>query len=385
MKVIVLAGVAASTIFSHVPLATALRNAGHQVMMTASMEAMIKTITDVGLPAVPVTDPNLSAQDVLAKYGLMSVPEGRVERERMSGQWYSRLEAVTLDALLEFSKQWRPDVVISGMYSYAGPLLAKHLGIPYVRHAWDIHNPEHLDAGANEQLREDLAAVGLDRLPEPDMMIEITPPSLRPEGAPPAQMMRWIPGNTQCRLEPWMYNRGEGNRIGVTIGTGVAAYNQYDFLQGIVENVAPLGAEVLVPVTEDAAANLRDKLPDNVRAGWMPLDIIAPTLDVLVHQSGGSTMMTALSLGVPQVLIPDPGLHRANEMARRIAEAGAGVVLTPEEATSEVIAKQCRQIIANPDYAASASALAREISALPLPDEVARRVEWLVHESSGRA
>ncbi|MEU1888268.1 nucleotide disphospho-sugar-binding domain-containing protein [Micromonospora sp. WMMD987] len=382
MRVLILAGIAPSTIFSHVPLGTALRNAGHQVMMTASLDDLVSTIAGVGLSAVRVTDPGVSPREIIARDSrLLRVPEDPVEREQQSGHWYARIEASTLDALVAFTNDWRPDVIIGGMASYAAPLLAKRLGVPYVRHAWDIHDPRLLDLGATEELQAELAELGLDALPEPDLMIDITPPSLRPPIAPAVQMMRWIPGNTQRCLEPWMYTRGAGTRIGVTIGTGVATYNQYDFLQGIVENVGALDAEVVVPVADDALPVLQERLK-NVRAGWVPLDVVAPTCDVLVHQSGGSTMMTALSCGVPQVLIPDPNLFRANEMARRIVEAGAGLVLSPDEATSDVIAKTCQEIVANPGYAAAARGLAREIAALPLPSEVVRRVEWLVHEGS---
>lgn len=384
MRVLILAGIAPSTVFSHVPLATALRNAGHQVMMTASLDELIPIIAGVGLPAVRVTDPNVSAREIIARDSrLLEIPEDPIAREQQSGHWYARLEAVTLGALQAFTEDWRPDVIIGGMSAYAAPLLAKRLGVPYVRHAWDIHDPELLDLGATEELQAELAELGLDSLPEPDMMIDITPPSLRPSGPASAQMMRWIPGNTQCRLEPWMYTRGADARIGVTIGTGVASYNQYDFLQAIVANVKAVDAEVVVPVTEDALTVLEDRLKD-VRVAWVPLDILAPTCDVLVHQTGGSTMMTALSYGVPQVLIPDPSLHRANAMARRLVEAGAAVSLSPEQATSETIAKSCQEIISNSRYAEAARALAGEIAALPLPSEVARRVEWLVHEFAGR-
>lgn len=383
MKVIILAGVAPSTIFSHAPLATALRNAGHQVMMTASVEDVVPTITEIGLPALPITDLDMTPQQIIATdKKLLQVPEDPVDRERQSGRWYAKLESATLDALMAFCEDWRPDVVIGGIASYAAPLLAARLGIPHVRHAWDIHDPAVMDSGAEEQLSEELAALGFDGFPEPDMMIDITPPSMRGNDTAAVQMMRWIPGNSQCRLEPWMYTRGAGNRIGVTIGTGVANYNQHDFLHDIVANVSTVDAEVVVPVTNDAAPALRERL--NVHAGWVPLDILAPTCDVLVHQTGGSTMMTALSFGVPQILIPAPDQNRANVMARRLVEAGAAIMMSPAEATTDVIAKNCQEIISNPEYAEAAAGLAREIAALPLPSEVARRVELLVHESSAR-
>nr|AXL06417.1 DUF1205 domain-containing protein [uncultured bacterium] len=379
MKVLNLAGVAPSTVFSHVPLANALRNAGHQVMTTASVDELLGTIAGVGLSAVRTTDPDRSPQQVIADSGLTRVPDDPLEREIMAGRWYAHMEYVTLDALLAFSADWRPDVIVSGVTSYAGPLLAAHLGVPYVRHAWDIHDPRLMDEGAVDQLSEQLKELGLDGLPEPAMTIEITPPSLRPADAPPAQLMRWIPGNSQAVVEPWMYTKGAGTRIGVTIGTGVASYNQYDFLQGVVEQIATLDAEVVVAVTEDAAPELRDRLK-NVRAGWIPMDVVAPTCDVLVHQTGGSTMMTGLTFGVPQVLIPDTRMYRAADMARRLAETGAAVVLTPEEATSEAIAKTCHEIVSEPGFSAAAAKLAGEIAALPSPHEVADRIERLVAE-----
>lgn len=378
MKVIILAGVAPSTIFSHAPLANALRDAGHQVMVSASVEDVLGRIVEVGLPALRVTDPNRSLREILATdERLLQVPERPVDRERQTGRWYAKFESETLPALLAFAHDWRPDVVIGGDASYAAPLLARHLGIPWVRHGWDIHDPLLMDEGATEQLAGQLAELGLAGLPEPDMLIDITPPSLRVREVAAVQAMRWIPGNSQCVLEPWMYTKGADTRVGVTIGTGVGTYHQHDFLYDIVEHVSTLDAEVVVPVTEDAAPVLRERAA-NIRAGWIPMDVLAPTCDVLVHQTGGSTMMTALCFGVPQVLIPDPGQHRANTIARRVADAGAGIVLSPEEARSDVIAKNCQEIITNPAYAAAAAALAKEIAAQPLPSEVARRVELLV-------
>lgn len=378
MKVIVLAGITPSTFFAHVSLATALRNAGHQVMVTAAADDVIPTIAAAGLPAVPVMEPGLTREQIFADAGLARVPEDAVEREYMAGRWFALIENRPMDALLAFARDWRPDVVIGGMLAYGAPVLAAHLGVPYVRQAWDIHDPKLFDSGAAYQLREELAALGLDGLPEPDMIIDVMPPSMRTPETKPAQMMRWIAGNTQCRLEPWMYTKGAGTRIGITVGTGVADYNQYDFVQGIVKNVATLDVEVAVAVPEDAVPVLRERLDGNVRVGWVPLDILAPTCDVLVHQSGGSTMMTALSFGVPQVLIPDSGQLRQMDMARRLVEAGAALTISHEQATTEVIAENCREMISDPRYATAAAGLAQEIAALPLPSEVVRRIEWLV-------
>lgn len=175
--------------------------------------------------------------------------------------------------------------------------------MPYVRHAWDGANPVQLDPYANEELQPELRQLGLNQLPEPAAFIDICPPSLRPPGMGRAQRMRWIPGNLQRKLEPWMYSRGSVRRICVTSGSRVSFSDSHDFLHALVENVASLEAEIVVAAPEDAAAKLRERLP-GIRTGWIPLDVVAPTCDVIVHHGGGVTSMTAINAGTPQLAIP---------------------------------------------------------------------------------
>lgn len=377
MRVLVLAGIAPSTVFSQVPLATALRDAGHQVMMSGSVDEMVDVITSTGMPAVPATVPGVTVQEIITAGGkTVDVPDNPVDRERMSGRWYARLEAATLGPLRALASDWRPDVIIGGTGAFAAPLLAAELGVPWVRQSWDIHDWTLVEEDAADELSGELAALGLDEFGVPDLEIDITPPSLRPPGARPAQGMRWISVNTQCRLEPWMYTRGARTRIGVTIGVGVDRYHQHDFLAAVVRGLAPLDAEIIVPVTSDAVPAMSELLPD-ARVAWIPLDVAAPTCDVLVHHTGGANMMTALAHGVPQVLIPAVELYRANQMAATLAAAGASVTLSPAQAATDAIAKTCQDIISNPSYASAAAGIAKEIAAQPIPADIARRIEQL--------
>jgi hypothetical protein len=107
---------------------------------------------------------------------------------------------------------------------YAAPLLAAHLGVPNVRHTWDAVEVTEVDPGADQELAPELAALGLDRLPEPDLLLEVCPESLRPPVAPPARRtlpLRWISTNGQRRLEPWMYRTGDRPLVCVTAGSRV--------------------------------------------------------------------------------------------------------------------------------------------------------------------
>ncbi|MEQ4303840.1 glycosyltransferase [Plantactinospora sp. B6F1] len=375
MRLLFVAGGAPATIFALAPLATSARNAGHQVFM-ASTEEMAPYIAGVGLPAVSATPLTIRHFITTDRSGApVEIPKDPVEEMLFTGRWFGRMAAASLDPLLELAQHWRPDIVVGGTMSYAAPLLAAHLKIPFVRQAWDATEATGIDPGANEELRPELAAVGLDRLPEPDLFVDICPPSLRPPGAGPAQMMRWVPGNRQALLEPWMYTRGERRRVCVTSGSRVARDQNFDFLRGLVESVAPLGVEVVVAAPPAVADALRPEL-GGIRAGWIPLDVLIHTCDLVVHHAGGVTGLTAMNAGVPQVLIP----KGANFVApsQRVSDFGAAVTLLAGEDGPDQVAAACREILSDGRYAERACALSREIATLPPPTDVVDALVALV-------
>ncbi|NED56381.1 glycosyltransferase family 1 protein, partial [Micromonospora aurantiaca] len=93
------AGGSAAVVFGMAPLATAARNAGHDVLMTAD-EPLVDTAAAIGIPAVATPPPGMAA--------------------------------ARLDALLDLAEDWPADVVVGGL-SYVPGLVAAHLKVPYVR------------------------------------------------------------------------------------------------------------------------------------------------------------------------------------------------------------------------------------------------------------
>src|SRR5438093_215538 len=115
--------------FPQVPLAWALRSAGHEVRMTSQPE-LLTTMLNSGLP--------------------------------------------------EFGRWWRPDLVVYDPITYAGPLVARLLGVPAVRH---LFGPDVTYFGAGSEvacLRPLLDRLGL---PDVDLLgaatIDPCPPSLQ--------------------------------------------------------------------------------------------------------------------------------------------------------------------------------------------------------------
>ncbi|HET6858188.1 MAG TPA: glycosyltransferase [Streptomyces sp.] len=374
MKILFVAGGSMATIFSMGALASAARNAGHHVFVS-STEEMMPTIAGIGLPAVPFTD--LSIEHFTSKDRAGNPVEftgGGAAELSFTGAWFGRMAAAGLGPLRRLAESWRPDVVVGGTLSYVAPLLAAHLGVPFVRQAWDISDTEEIAAAAQEELRPELDELGLSDLPDPDLFVDICPPSLRAPGAQSAQFMRWVPANPQRRLEPWMYDKGTRRRVCITSGTRVALADSGGFLRALVKGVSPLDVELVVAAPGETARELQAEFPD-VRAGWFPLDVVAPTCDLILHHAGGSTGMTAMQAGVPQLLIPQGVNFVAG--SRRIADFGAAITLLPGDDTPDAVAAACQELLTNSSYAEQAGRLAEEIAGLPLPSEVVGVIENL--------
>jgi glycosyltransferase len=345
VKFLFTAGGSQATVYTVASLATAARNAGHEILLAAD-ESLLEAAEAIALPAV-------------------SIP---------AGEW-RRIASARVEALLDLAEDWPPDLVVGGL-TYVPGLLAARLEVPYVRQVWDIGLPRR----AEEELRADLERLGLAALPDPDLFIDPCPPSLRPSPNPTAQPMRWIPRNPQRRLEPWMYIRPKGRpRVLITSGTRKSMLSGGSLRQ-LTDQLALVGAEVLIAAPEKAAEELGAELGD-IRIGWIPLDVVAPTCDLAVHHGGAATCMTFMAAGVPQLIMPDNGYAKA--IAQAVSSSGAALTVIPEQQEpdqdpAEAIAAGCREILSTPRYTQQAQALATEILTLPTPSEIVHTIETLV-------
>ncbi|WP_370964517.1 nucleotide disphospho-sugar-binding domain-containing protein [Amycolatopsis sp. cg9] len=365
----VAAGFSPASVFALAPLATSLRNAGHEVIM-AAFDELTPTITAVGLPAVSFEtgETTMSIMTMDRPGGPIHFPTAPDEEAWFLGAWFGRQAAVGLPGLAAFSRRWRPDVVVGGTLDYTTALLAATLGIPHVRQAWDWLPLDEAHPYADAELAPELAELGLDRVPPPDLLVDICPPSLRLSESDGARTMRWVSGNRQRKLEPWMYTRSSRPRVCVTLGSRREADSGGgEFLADLVGRLGSLDVDVVVAATESLAAELRTRHP-GVHADWLPLEFILPTCDVIVHHNGGLTAMNAMDAGVPQVILDRFELLRKS--TDRIERHGSSLVLPGEDNSPEAIAGACAKILAGPGFARQARALSAEIRALPAPPEI---------------
>ncbi len=379
-----------ATFYAVAPLATAARNAGHEVILAAH-EPWMETVEAIGVPTVSFTsEPIRHFMKTVHPGKALRFPKKLGDEEMLGqGRGFARMACAGLDALLDLAEDWPPDLVIGSSMSYSAGLLATHLKVPYVRQAEYLAIPiTGIDPGAEEELQPELERLGLTELPGPALFIDATPPSLRPPHDPEAQPMRWIPSNPQRRLESWMYTRPKGRRrVLITSGFRSLMFRTPGWsMPHLVESLSQEGAEVLIAASPGAAERFGAELGD-ARVGWIPVDVVAPTCDLAVHHGGGTTATTFMAAGVPQLIIPEnppefPENYHRNAIAQALSGFGSAMTVMPQqerpdEDPGEVIAAGCREILSSTRYTQKAQALAAEIATLPTPSEVVHTLETL--------
>lgn len=142
--------------------------------------------------------------------------------------------------------------------------------------------------------------------------------------------------------------------------------------------VAVLDAEIVVAIAEEHM-ELLTGLPDDVRVlTGVPLDLVLPSCDLVLHHGGAGTTLTAMTHGVPQLVIPqlpDHALH-----GRQLAATGAGRVIAKEDAEPESVREAVTALLAESGHRESAAALATESRLRPPPADVVHVLEKLAAE-----
>ncbi|GAB2943127.1 glycosyltransferase [Streptomyces heilongjiangensis] len=345
-----------------VPLAQAARNAGHEVIMAVS-ETGLPAALEAGIAAVPL-------------------PESVPHDGRRDGRALGRLAAGSVVALTGLADAWRPDLVIASAQAHAGPLTARHAGVPWIRFATDLEEPVSTDLATTAELTPELGRSSLRALPRPSFSVSVLPAALRPATAPEALALRHIPYAPQVPLRPWMYAAGHRPRVLVAMDGPAAPDGWFgpDRSAALLSRLAGVEADLVVATTdEETAARLEPLLPPGGRAGRPPLDVLVPTCDLVVHPGSAGATLASLAHGVPQLRVPGPSVAGEHGLGERIADHGAGRLLRVGGCTPDAdairIAASVREMLGDPSYRTAANRLREEVHRMPAPDALIGRLE----------
>jgi len=342
------------------PLAHALWDSGHEVLVASGGDALASGTGN--LPAIDVAR-NVRFGRIAATAMVAHPVTARAELAGRGGERgvrsvFGPVNEELADALVTVVAQWRPDVVIHEPLAASGALAAARHDVPAVLLENNLFpGSELVDAtlGARTMQRA-LWRHGMTGLPDPAVTLTIAPSSLvgHRSGLP----MR--PGTPDREPDPgaipgWLRAPSERPRVLVT-RTTVSGPGRGDPMAATVKAASGLHCEI---VLVRPSGRLSRTLPSGVRAvGWVPLPDVLPACAAVVHHGGAGTVLAALAAGIPQLAVPGAGDRRHN--AELVAARGAGIA-------GPVSADALQRLVHDGELAATARAVRAEIEAMPPP------------------
>ncbi|MFF3857267.1 nucleotide disphospho-sugar-binding domain-containing protein [Micromonospora sp. NPDC002575] len=375
MRVLFTSATFRSHLFPLVPLAWALRAAGHDVRV-AVQPPLVRDVLGAGLPAVEAgAGPDFMSELKKALAGGLEGPGGTTPSIEQIVVPHVRIAEAFAADLVPFARRWSPDLVVADPAAFVAPVVARAVGAPLVLHTWGPM-PDQLwaDLVAESEVRQnwpkELLAF-LDRWDVPlgpdyaDLVIDPCPDELLAIRMASRHATRYVPYNGSALTPSWLDEPAGRPRVCISWGT-TSDFMGAEVLRTplrIVEALADMDVEVVAALGK-IDRTLLGAPRDNVRVvDWLPLSMLLPTCDALINQGGPGTVLAAVASGVPQLVVPQISAQPLG--AELLTASGAGLSLTPDEVTAESIGKTVAELLDGSSIRAAAQALAQRNAARP--------------------
>jgi UDP:flavonoid glycosyltransferase YjiC (YdhE family) len=367
-----------------IPLAWALRAAGHDVLVAGQAD-VLAAAHGAGLSAVSIGEPfyvrdlmtgdlpdGLRPVELLGRPGAPALVAGT--RVWLMHSRYTAAEA------LAFAREWQPDLLVSDRLEFATLIVAGVLKIPAVQHRWGV---DSIATAAAEAARRTLAGVcrrmGLaGGLPDPALILDPCPPGLQDPEVPPGEPIRFIPHNGTGVLPAWARQRGAARRVCVSLGNLTLAMNGMPLLRHVLAAFDGLADVEAVVTVEREFRDQVGPVPAGVRViEPTPISLLLPACDAVIHHGGSGTELTAFSFGLPQLVLPQ--ILDCFAVGDRVAASGSGITI--EDAASQnsprLIQDALVDLLASPGYASSARDVRDAMQRMPAPSDLVPPLERL--------
>jgi len=398
-----------------VPLAWALRTAGHEVRV-ASQPSLTESIVQAGLTAVPVGDdhdldsvirhagPAMFAQHRHPDYlehrpELLDLEFLSASNTLLTATFYSQLNNDSMVAgLVDFARGWRPDLVLWEPFTFAGAVAARacgaaqarllsfpdtFLGVREVYLEKMSKEPVELhDDTMREWLSWTLERFGCEFDEEVivgQWTVDQMPASVRLPPNREVVEMRYVPynGPSPAVVPDWLRREPERPRVCLTLGETVrrTEFPNAIAVEEVFEAVADLDVEFVATLQASDTEGI-SRIPDNTRVvDHVPMHALLPTCSAIVNHGGAGTWATAAVYGVPQVALG--WIWDAVYRAQRLEALGAGLHIPSFELTASGLREKLVRLLEEPSFRQAAGQLRDEMVAAPSPNSVVTELERL--------
>ena len=429
MRVLIATHGSRSYLYSMVPLAWALRAAGHEVRV-AVPPALVDAAADTGLTVVAVGEDHrfeefanleMAQQEhdeddfSLAPDNLRGMlwPDLVWAYDGLVRNWLKAVNDPMLEDLVLLCRQWGPSLVLWEPTTFAGAVAAEACGAAHARFLWSVdllgssrtyfleRLAEREPHERQDPLREWLSARAEshgarfgEELVHGRFSITHLPPSLEPSAvaAPESLRLRHIHYGGQTVIPEWLRGtvgdepeQEAPKRVLVDWrATAAVGASATPVLREVLSGLSTLQDVEVVLVLPEGHGEKPVDLPGvdrTIEQG--ALHALAPTCSLAVHAGGFDVLCTAGLHGVPQLVLPEPGLYDAGLLTDEIVSAGAGSTIHREDVEAAAVAKEAARLLEDPAVAHGAARLRQEIGATPTPDRLVERIERLTAEHTG--
>jgi len=362
MRVLVVSAPLTGHLLPMLPLADALWEAGHDVLVATGGDAMGADTGDLpvidiarGLSFARIAARTMAAHPLLARAELA----GRAGT-RMVARVFGAVNEELADAVVTVVEQWRPDVVVHEPLAVAGALAAARHDLPAVLVENSLFDGPALvrATAASALMVRALRRHGLEEsgLPDPAVLLTTAPRSVVGErlGLPMRPVQR---GGGE--IPAWLrVPSDEVDRPRILVSRSTVAGPGADPMPAALAAAAEVDAEIVLVRPEPRIARRAERVPRVRTVGWVPLTDVMPLCAAIVHHGGAGTSVGALAAGIPQLAVPGPGDRRHN--AELIARRGAGL-------SGKVTAEALHRLVVDGELAANAREVRSELEAMPPP------------------
>jgi Erythromycin biosynthesis protein CIII-like, C-terminal domain len=286
-----------------------------------------------------------------------------------------------LPGTLELIDEWRADLVVRESAEFSGAIAAERLGVAFATVGITLAaSTDRAFIGAAAPVVDELrVGIGLEPDPQTRALLGTTvltrsPRSLDDPSAPDAALRFSEPRGPAAPLPDW-WGGSADPLVYMSFGTEVPTMPFFpDLYRAAIAALAGHGLRVLVTIGDKADPAELGELPAGVHVErWVPQAAVMPHAVAMVGHGGSGSTLTALTWGLPMVLLPLFADQPDN--ARAVDAAGAGIVLEGGPPALAGLAEAVRRLLDDPGYAAAAGEIEDEIGAHPDVAEAATALE----------
>jgi UDP:flavonoid glycosyltransferase YjiC (YdhE family) len=377
-----------------VPVATALRRAGHTVAV-ATAPAMGDALARAGVDHLPLphvrtleellTDPDFAGSPGMPDARAQDPGEparARARPGRLTRARAGALAGIFARDVMAAAREWRPDLIVRECNEFGGYLAAERLGLP--RAVLDISPFSALNLPfVHDSVNGQRVELGLDPVddvwhPIRGPLAGIIPRDWYPESLPVSPTRSYRPDAVTGALDREFADLPDDRPL-VVAGLGTVAPVVVPESRTLLTAMVTALGELPCTGVIAAGSDWQGPCPDNVRlVPFVPLSLLLGSSELFLSHGGFGSVQLAMAAGAPMVNLPMFGDQPAN--SRRLEELGLGVHVDPADATAEVLAEACARVLADRSFRFRAAGMSRRLLAEPGYDVLVDDLAALCHQ-----